>query len=259
MEGEILVRISTNWPLLFQAQLDGDAAQVARQELLLRYREAVYRYLCTLVKDPAEAEILTQEFALKFAANKLTKGKERQHRRRFRDYVKRTVFTMAMDWWRKRLKQTDQPLPEGGPPTADETNDKFEDELREELLANTWKVLQQKAPHQHAVLRFYGEHRETMHVQDMVQPLLEHLSGERNRNNLSDMIRRAKEHFADLLVHEVACSLWPLPKEASPREEVLNELRALRLLDYCRSAVTKQGWLSIPDSLPSNASEGQDG
>jgi hypothetical protein len=47
-------------------------------------------------------------------------------------------------------------------------------------------------------------------------------------------LRRAREQFGDLLLHEIACSL-----DAPTPEKVEDELQALRLLDYCRDALRR--------------------
>jgi len=61
-----LSRIRTRLTIWLQAhQGEGEAAIAARQQLVLRYYGAVYRYLLAMLRDPAAAEDLTQEFAVR--------------------------------------------------------------------------------------------------------------------------------------------------------------------------------------------------
>src|SRR5262245_54311576 len=89
-----LSRISTMWTVLRQAHGGAtDTASAAKQLLLERYGGAVRRYLLGLLKDPHEADDLTQEFALlvvtgKFHGADPAKG-------RFRNYVKTSLFQIG--------------------------------------------------------------------------------------------------------------------------------------------------------------------
>ncbi len=58
-----LSRISTLWTVVCRAK-GGPAAAVtaAQEELMHRYRRAVYRYLLGALRDPDAADELTQEF-----------------------------------------------------------------------------------------------------------------------------------------------------------------------------------------------------
>src|SRR5206468_570069 len=84
----------------------GEAAIAARQQLVLRYYGAVYRYLLGMLHDPAVAEDLTQEFAVR-----LLRGDFKHfdpQRGRFRDYVKIAVRHLVMDYWKKKKKSQER-------------------------------------------------------------------------------------------------------------------------------------------------------
>ena len=94
---------STHWTTLFRAhQGESDADTGARQQLLLRYYGAVYRYLLGIVRDPAAAEDLTQEFAVRFLRGDFRRAAP--ERGRFRDFLKTAVRHLAMDHWRQKEK-----------------------------------------------------------------------------------------------------------------------------------------------------------
>src|SRR5437762_760286 len=84
---EHLSRIRTRLTVWLEAhQGEGAAAIAARQQLVLRYYGAVYRYLLGMLHDPAVAEDLTQEFAVR-----LLRGDFKHfdpQRGRFRDFLK---------------------------------------------------------------------------------------------------------------------------------------------------------------------------
>jgi DNA-directed RNA polymerase specialized sigma24 family protein len=89
-----LASISTQWTKLFRAHQDqGDAATAAQRELLLRYYGAVYRYLLGTLRDPAAAEELTQEFAVRFLRGDFHRADPQQGC--FRDFVRTALRHLA--------------------------------------------------------------------------------------------------------------------------------------------------------------------
>jgi RNA polymerase sigma-70 factor (ECF subfamily) len=232
-----LASISTQWTQLFAAHHDhGDAAAAAQRELLLRYYGAVYRYLLGTLRDPAAAEELAQEFAVRFLRGDFQRADPR--RGRFRDFLKTALRHLAHDHWRKQ-DRAPAPLPSDGPEPADpDTLDQpFLDRWREELLAQAWAALaeveRQGGQPYHAVLRGKLEGVRSAQV-------AARLSAERGKpfteDGVRQVLRRARRKFAELLVNEVARSLQTSDPEALERE-----LIELGLLDYCRSALRGRG------------------
>jgi RNA polymerase sigma-70 factor (ECF subfamily) len=237
-----LTSISTQWTKLFAAHQDqGDAAAAAQRELLLRYYGAVYRYLLGTLRDPAAAEELAQEFAVRFLRGDFKRADPQ--RGRFRDFVKTALRHLAQDHWRKQERAPAHLPPDGpglagpGPGDLDVLDQPFLDRWREELLAQAWAALaeveRQSGQPYHAVLR--GKVEGVRSAQ-----LAARLSAGRGKPFTEDGVRqvlhRAREKFAELLVEEVARSLQTSEPEALERE-----LIELGLLDYCRSALPRRG------------------
>jgi RNA polymerase sigma-70 factor (ECF subfamily) len=232
-----LASISTQWTKLFAAHQDhGGATAAARRELLLRYYAAVYRYLLGTLRDPAAAEELTQEFAVRFLRGDFKRADPQ--RGRFRDFLKSALRHLAHDYWRRQDKAP-VPLPSDAPEPADAdvVDQPFLDRWREELLAQAWAALaeveRQGGQPYHAVLR--GKVEGVRSVQ-----LAARLRAEWGKSFTEDGVRqvlhRARKKFAELLVDEVARSLQTAKPEAVERE-----LIELGLLDYCRSALPGGG------------------
>jgi RNA polymerase sigma-70 factor (ECF subfamily) len=235
-----LASISTQWTKLLRAHQDqGDAATAAQRELLLRYYGAVYRYLLGTLRDPAAAEELTQEFAVRFLRGDFKRADPQ--RGRFRDFVKTALRHLAQDHWR-RQERAPAPLPSAsserlGAISADldALDQPFLDRWREELLAQAWKALaeveRQSGQPYHAVLSCKAEQPQVRSAD-----LADRLSAERGTSFTEDGIRqvlhRARKKFAELLVEEVARSL-----QTSEPRKLEEELIALDLLGYCQSAL----------------------
>jgi RNA polymerase sigma-70 factor (ECF subfamily) len=238
---ERLSSIKTYWSMLFQAHRgEGNTSIAAQQQLLLRYYGAVYHYLLGIVRDPAAAEELTQDFAVRFLRGDF-RGANAE-RGRFRDFVRTAVRHLAHDYWRKREKEKGiAGLPDDGIERVDERQrdvDKFDQEFlekwREELLARSWDALaefqeQSGQPYFQVLLAKVNNGEKSAQIADR-------LSAERGKPftelGVRQLVHRARKKFAELLVDEVARSL-----QTSEPEELEQELIELNLLDYCRSTL----------------------
>jgi len=237
-----LASISTQWTNLFRAHRDqGEVAAAAQRELLLRYYGAVYRYLLGIVRDPAAAEELTQEFAVRYLRGDFKTADP--ERGRFRDFLRAALRHLAHEHWRKCAKLP-VPLPTDSaalgemPAVSDVLDRQYLDGWREELLAHAWDALaaveQQSGLPYHAVLRSKAEQPQLPAAE-----LAAWLSAERGRpfteEGIRQVLHRARKKFAELLVAEVARSL----QTAAP-EALEQELSELDLLGYCKSALPGQ-------------------
>jgi RNA polymerase sigma factor (sigma-70 family) len=233
--GERLSRISTQWTMIVQARGgSADEPATARNRLLLRYGGAVYRYLLAAVGDSDVAADLAQEFALRFVRGDF--GRADPRRGRFRDYVKVTLVHLVHDHNRAR-QAWPQPLPESvavTPPPADDSDDRFIDSWREELLDRTWKALEEDNPTYHAVLLLRVEEPD-LPSRQMAERLGATLDRPITADGVRKTLERAQKKFAELLVAEVAASLGP-----GGEAELASELRDLDLLKYCRSALERR-------------------
>ena len=103
---ERLSRIKTHLTELLRAhQGQGESAVAARQELVLLYYGAAYRYLLGIVRDAAVAEELTNDFAVRFLCGDFKHFDP--ERGRFRDYLKVALRHLVTDYWRKKKQRQD--------------------------------------------------------------------------------------------------------------------------------------------------------
>jgi RNA polymerase sigma-70 factor (ECF subfamily) len=239
---EHLSRISTNWTVLRQAhQGSDDAADRARQLLMERYCGAVYRYLLGAVRDPHAAEDLTQEFALRFVRGLFRQANPA--RGRFRDYVKTALFHLVDDYHRRQARapralplEHNEPADTGSP--AAEAERAFLASWRAELLSRTWRALADDPdkPGQplYAVLRLRVEQPDLTSAQ-MAEQLAADLGKPFSAAGVRQLLHRARERFAELLIRETALSLG-----SHPADQVEQELAELNLLKYCQAVLDRR-------------------
>jgi RNA polymerase sigma-70 factor (ECF subfamily) len=238
-----LSRIATMWTLVCQAnEASEGGARSAQQQMLNRYGGAVRRYLQGVVRDSDVADDLFQEFALKFLGGKL-KGADPE-RGRFRDYVKGVLFHLIADYHKRRSKGG-KPLPIDHPglavsePSMLDVDRDFLTSWRDDLLARTWEALEawQKESGQpfFSVLRFRADHA-SMPSAQMAEQLSANLGKTLTAANVRQLLHRAREKFADLLLDEVIHSL-----ERPTPEQLECELDQLSLIEYCRPALERRG------------------
>jgi RNA polymerase sigma-70 factor (ECF subfamily) len=234
---ERLSRISTMWTLVFQAHAGPtDAITAAQNELMRRYGGAVYRYLLGALRDPDAAADLSQEFALRFVRGDFRRADP--ERGRFRDYLRVSLSRLVSEHHRRRkrrpiLLSPDAPEPAVEDPSLD-ADEAFIASWREELLERAWQGLSEANAAYHAVLLYRIDHSEASSAQ-MAEQLSERLQKTVNAAWVRKTLQRAHEKIADLLVEEVARSLGT--GELGPVSE---ELQALDLLKYCRSALERR-------------------
>jgi RNA polymerase sigma-70 factor (ECF subfamily) len=231
-----LSRIATLWSVVFQAHRSdpSDAVTSARNQLMMRYSGAAYRYLLGAVHDADTASDLCQEFAVRFLRGDFHRADP--ERGRFRDYLKSALINLVNDYHRRR-KADPRPLPadaQGAPQSNAPSEADFLAGWREELLDLTWKALYQANPTYHAALLLRIESPD-MPSPQMAEALTASLGKPMTSENVRKTLQRAHERFADLLVEQVADSL----AGASPTEIKL-ELQTLDLLRYCRSALARR-------------------
>jgi RNA polymerase sigma-70 factor (ECF subfamily) len=234
--------IPTRWSLVYRAHHgSAETATSARQQLLERYRGAVYRYLRKVLHDPNASDEVFQEFALRLVHGDL-RGANPQ-RGRFRNFVKGTLFHLIADY-RKQRREWPGPLPDDAAALPDDSEGlasdrQFVESWCDELLARAWAALAQgetaSGQPLYAVLRFRADHPE-MRSPQMAEQLTAQLGRPFTAAGVRQILHRARERFATLLLDEVTHSLGnPLA------EELEEELVELGLLDYCRPALERRG------------------
>jgi RNA polymerase sigma-70 factor (ECF subfamily) len=237
-----LSHIATQWTMLQRAH-QGEAGEVAaaRQELMIRYCGAVYRYLLRAVRDVAVAEDLTQEFAVRFLQGRF--GHFDREQGRFRNYVKGALFRLVQDHYRAqgrdpRPVSLEPGAPVAAPDEAEAAEQAFRDSWRQELLSRAWKALEQ---HQnetgqpfHDVLRCRVDQPDLSSAQ-LAEVLSTRLGRPITSAGLRQLLHRARERFAELLLDDIRQSL-----EGAPPEQVAEELAELNLLKYCKDVLDRR-------------------
>lgn len=239
---ERLSRISTIWTLVKDAHCDTkERVGTAQRTLMQRYSGAIYRYLLGATRDTHAADELFQEFSLRFVRGDFRRANPEKGR--FRDFVKTSLFHLIVDYQKKKRREprefsssSDGPVVH--PPETLESDQKFLQSWREELLDRAWSALAQSQrdsgqPYYH-VLRFRAEHPD--HSSTM---MADQLSAQFQRSLTPEAVRqilhRARSKFADFLLDDVSQSL-----EGHGMDELEQELIDLGLLAYCRTALDKR-------------------
>jgi RNA polymerase sigma-70 factor (ECF subfamily) len=234
--GDRLSNISTSWTALRQAHAgEPDEAAAARTLLMERYGGAVRRYLRAALRDPHAADELTQEFALGLVSGALRHADP--GRGRFRTYVKSALFHLVAKYRRRQSRQpgplaADAPEPAAPPEDGDRL---FDEGWRAQLLDRAWQALAQAHSAGYTVLRFRASHPE-MPSAEMAGALAGHLGKPLTAEGVRQLLHRARDRFAELLLDTVAHSL-----DQPTAETLAEELGELRLLEYCRPALEKRG------------------
>jgi RNA polymerase sigma-70 factor (ECF subfamily) len=238
-----LSRIETRWTLVFQAHGDaGSAVTAARAQLMSRYGGAVHRYLLASLRDADAADDLAQEFALRFLRGDFRNADP--GRGRFRDFVKRAVYNLMVDFHRARQarpRPLDGDIPEaaGPSPSLTDHDSRFLESWRRELMAKAWAVLDQVQAR--TGQPFADVLRARVQQPDLRSPrLADQLSARLGKPVSPGWIRqnlhRARDLFVESLVREVERTL----EDPSP-ERLEEELEELGLLEQCRPALKKRG------------------
>jgi hypothetical protein len=143
------------------------------------------------------------------------------------------------DYYRERQTMP-QPLPpdivQQAVPRDNEAQSEaaFVQSWREELLNRTWEALAAAKPTYHAVLLFHVQNPDTPSPQ-MAASLTDKLGKPLTATGVRVTLHRAREKFSDLLLDEVAHSLGNCTET-----ELVQELRALRLLQLCVPALERR-------------------
>ena len=235
-----LSQINTMWSTLVKAHGSaGEERKAALSRLVQRYNRPIYRYLVAVLRDQAAAEEVFQEFALH-----LVQG-DYQHadpaRGRFRQYLKTVLLHLVAHYRRRQLRQPYQAgseiLEDAALSTATDEQE-FQTTWRDELLSRTWERLsgeeQASGKPLHTMLHYRTQHPE-VDSQAMAAEFARQLGRPFTAAGVRQTIHRAREHFADLLLDEVAQSL-----QTTNLDDLEQELAELELLSYCADAIHRR-------------------
>ncbi len=234
-----LSSIRTFWAVVGKAKGQTAESTAAAQQLIERYSAAVHRYLLGAVRDADVADDLAQEFALRFMRGDLQKADP--ERGRFRDFVKGVLFHLIADHYRK-LKRMLPPLQDGSfqdckAANPSEDDRQFLESWRTELLNRAWagleKVQTDTGQLFYSVLRQRAEHPEQRSA-EMAEQLSTSLGKVVNAAWVRQMLHRARDKFADLLLDETLQTL-----QEPTVDDLEREIIDLGLFEYCREALER--------------------
>jgi RNA polymerase sigma-70 factor (ECF subfamily) len=237
-KGLLLTWIPTTWSKILEGRGAGDRASRARNDLLVRYHEAVYHYFRLKIRDEHAAQELYSNFALRLIESDRLIRNADPARGRFRDYLKTALHHMVVDHYRRQGRQKKPQRLEGDVPGPEPKQDDFDPVWRQELLNQAWKALgeaDRDSGQLHSpVLRYQSDHPDAR-----APAVAEWLAARCGRPFTPEAIRatlhRAREKFARLLVEEVEHSLGQ-----PTLDELERELVDLHLLPYCQRALGKR-------------------
>jgi RNA polymerase sigma-70 factor (ECF subfamily) len=231
--------LETHWEVLRTAYEGApDAVKAAQQEILQRYRPAIYRYLLACLGNADAAEEVLSNFSYRFIRGDFRNADPEKGR--FRDLLKKAIYHLIIDYHKSDKRKPANLSPAGPEPAADpdstyDSDRQFLDTWRATLLNKAWDGLQAEERRTgrllHTVLHFRAEHPEMRSAQ-----MAEELGKRIGQPVSADWVRKwlglARDRFAVLLMEEVRRSLHnPTP------ESVEEELIDLRLYEYCKTAV----------------------
>ena len=230
-----LSQMTTHWTSVLEAHGDTPGeVNSAVSRLMCRYSGAVHRYFLKAVKNPAEAEDLDQDFAIRFLRGDFRRCDPK--RGRFRDYVKRAVQNMISDHFRRKKLIQSRNMPIVEPAALDPALSRFDEEFvaswRNDLLDRAWIALAdlEKATGQpyHTVLRFRVDHPEL--PSDQAAEQLSRVVGQLlTAGAVRQTVMRARRKFVDFLIAEVQDSM-----DHPNQDDLEEELGDLKILEYCR-------------------------
>jgi RNA polymerase sigma factor (sigma-70 family) len=248
-----LGELKTRWSQILQAK--GQGNNPARAALLVRYSEAVYRYLLGRLRDPHAAGEVFSNFAVRVLEGDAFLQRADQQRGRFRDYLRAVLARMIVDHYRKQQREQRDLLPldantaaEPADPNARDPADNEGDQeflacWRQDFLNKAWQGLEAAETNTGQPYCSAVRLKETspgLRSAQLAEQLSARLGRRFTAEALRKMVQRGRELFGDLLVAEVARSLHEAPSEPVADEDIEQELIDLGLFfSYCKTAVQR--------------------
>jgi RNA polymerase sigma factor (sigma-70 family) len=236
----------TRWSLVLQAgRVDDADAGAARNELIVRYSEAVYRYLCAKLADTNAAAEIFSRFAERLLEIHPFLQRANREKGRFRDYLKAILQRMVIDYHRENQRDRkrhrpivigaeSEPADNWAPPEDDAD---FRQAWKDELMNQAWKSLQSHEeatgkPY-YSLVQYKATHDEAR-SEEMARVFSEKLGREFTAENIRKLLQRGKEMLDELLVEEVARSLRRTERETLTTAQIEDELMSLGLFNRHR-------------------------
>lgn len=238
-EIERLSQIETLWSMVRQAhQSDAEIARDAQRKLLQQYGNAIQRYLHAKLRDPAVADDIYQDFAVKFVRGDFHKASPDVGR--FRTFIRSVLFRQIADFYRSRKRQGAVQMDLEAVEPMVEPDDKAGDEQfvqvwRDEMLKKAWDALYELEASSgkpwYSVLQLRVQNPK-MRSTELATAVGQQLDRPMSSANVRVLLHRAREKFSILLIETISNSL-----ESNSADQIEAELSDLRLLEYCQAAL----------------------
>ncbi len=217
---------------------DEEAARNAQRQLLQQYGSAIQRYLKAKLRDPAAADDIYQEFAIKFVRGDFRKASPEIGR--FRTFIRTVLFRQIADYYRIRKRRGDVPLDVKLVEPAAEDDDDLRDEQfaqawRDEMLKKAWDGLYDLEASSgkpwYSVLQQRVQNPQ-MRSAELARAVGQQLDKPMTSANVRVLLHRSREKFSVLLIETISNSL-----NSNSADDIEEELAELQLLEYCRAAL----------------------
>jgi RNA polymerase sigma-70 factor (ECF subfamily) len=228
--GEHLSGQSTPWELLRQARDQLPAVQhAARAALLERYGPLIRRYFGGAFRGRPDQQEAIDECLQRFGV-RLCEGAfdtANPQRGRFRDYLKRSLRNLAVDYLREHASGPAAELPDLPVPDDGAYDEMHRLHLVQRALAALERQSTALGQQYHLVLRLRMAQPDWS--MEQLAAALSQGGASRSANWVKQQLFRGRERLCVLLRAEVASEL-----QSARAEDIEEELAALRLLEYCQ-------------------------
>jgi RNA polymerase sigma-70 factor (ECF subfamily) len=234
-----LSQIETLWSVVRDAhQSNEEVARDAQRRLLKQYGNAIQRYLNAKLRDPAVADDIYQDFAVKFVRGDFHKASPEIGK--FRTFLRTVLFRQIADYYRSKKRRGDvqldlqlvDPAADGD---VDQKDEQFAEVWRDEMLKKAWDSLfdleTSSGKPWYSVLQLRVRNP-TMRSADLARAIGEQLDKPMTSANVRVLLHRAREKFSVLLIETISNSL-----NSTSVDDIENELADLKLLSYCQAAL----------------------
>ena len=240
MTDEHIESIQTRWSMIRNAHLKGlpDSVSDARRLLVMRYAPAIRRYVGGIVRNDDQADELSQDVMVRLMRGDF--GGADPGRGRFRDLLKTAIRNIVRNSWEKdgRRKTVDADLDLIAREEADSIDSEWTALWRKSVLDNTWNRLlaedEGKPNPGYQALKLRSEFPDA--TSDELAEKLSVKTGTSIRpDNCRQILKRARNRFADHLLDEVRASL-----DSESEDRLQEELGALGLLEFVRDHLSNE-------------------
>jgi RNA polymerase sigma factor (sigma-70 family) len=205
---ESLTDITTIWSQISCAHTPGPEGQVAMNDLIGRYHDAVERYLRLKLRDKHLADEVLQEFWTKLLNRKLAGADSSKGR--FRDYLRTVLHRLIIDHFRTKKHQS---LPPGDILDPCSPDDDYERVWRETMIRRVWTRLDtfevNTPKNRYATVLHLRAGNPKASIDELAQKLGEQIGSKVTPEAFRKTLQRGRAKFLELLEKELRETIHP--------------------------------------------------